>query len=67
MYSLEVTNNDRQHFTIRADKPVRIESMTIQGKTIVHVYEGTKDDENQEPLFAYDGNNDVSNKDVEIP
>lgn len=60
MIMLEVQSDehgDYQHFTVRADEPMRVEVMVIDGKAIAHVYTGTEDDLDQEPLGAYDGNN----------
>ena len=60
MIRLEVVDNDRQHFVIFADEPMRVEvSVDKDGLVLADVYQGVEIDMEQEPLGCYDGNNNT--------
>jgi hypothetical protein len=52
---LDTYDRNRQHFVVRADEPVRVEVEVVDGKVLAHVYKGTDDDLDQDPVGAYDG------------
>lgn len=52
---LEILSNDDQHFCLYFDRPGRVEVLLVDGDIIAHAYQGTKDDPDQDPEFAYDG------------
>ena len=51
MIKLEVIDEKRHHFLVRADEPVRIEVLN----SVAFVYLGFEDDPEQEPVGCYDG------------
>lgn len=56
MISLNVVDEDTDHFIVSADEPVRIEVSVVSGRVIAHAYRGHMIDMEQEPDLVYDGN-----------
>ena len=62
MIKLQVLDNESNHFVVRGDEPFRIEIMTdSSGRVQAMVYQGSKDNPDQEPVGVFDG--DIENKD----
>lgn len=55
MIKLTVIDNDTDHFVIKADEPVTIETSLLDGTVVTHIYRGTEVTELSDPLGAYDG------------
>ena len=55
MIRLDVVEAVPQAFAVRADEPVTVSVMVVEGKALVFVYEGTEITDEHEPIGAYDG------------
>lgn len=47
------THNDS--FVVSGDEPFRVSVGTVHGRAIAFVYTGTEGDEEQDPVFSFDG------------
>ena len=54
MIRLEVVDNSRMHFVVKADEPITIESDGDSGVT--YIYRGVDTTQTSEPVGAYDVN-----------
>ena len=53
MIRLKVIDASRNHFSVEANEPVRVE---VYNDTVAHVYRGSEPNRDEEPVGAYDSN-----------
>ena len=55
MIRLDVVEAVPQTFAVKADEPVTVSVMVVEGRVLAFVYEGTEIDFEDDPLGAFDG------------
>lgn len=55
MQRLEVINQAIDHIVLSTDEPARFEVSLIEGRILIHGYDGIETDLEQEPTVVYDG------------
>lgn len=53
MLKLEIIDENKQHFCVTSDEPVRIEVSVVNGNVLCYGYRGAETDTEQEPDVLY--------------